>query len=219
MQRRGVREMQGGGWGSSSPAVRAPGTEGSGERPPQDQGGSQQGRRPRQGTDPEKQGRGPPWGRIWDKAPDLAQRAWSLPGDSRVSLRRRQVSQRETEEACPALPQCPAQARGGGGLPRGAPPPSGCSFPTGRGSLLHAVPVLRETHGSPLWPPPWSQCPGAPAPVIPQPAWEPLSWGTSLDSSLTACVALARSQNASSVPRFPHSQTRNNHTALIRRPR
>lgn len=141
LQRRGVREMQGGGWGSSSPAVRAPGTEGSGERPPQDQGGSQQGRRPRQGTDPEKQGRGPPWGRIWDKAPDLAQRAWSLPGDSRVSLRRRQVSQRETEEACPALPQCPAQARewGGGGCPAGLllpaaahSPPEGaaCSTPS-----------------------------------------------------------------------------------------
>lgn len=113
----------------------------------------------------------------------------------------------------------PKPGSGGGGLPRRAPPPSGCSFPTGRGSLLHAVPVLCETHGSPLWPPPWSQCPGAPAPVIPQPAWEPLSWGTSLDSSLTACVALARSQNASSVPRFPHSQTRNNHTALIRRQR
>lgn len=34
-------------------------------------------------------------------------------------------------------------------LPSVAPPPSGCLFPTRRGSSLHAVPVLHETHGSP----------------------------------------------------------------------
>lgn len=104
--------MQGGAWGSSSPALPTLGTKGSGEHPPQDQGGSQQGRRPRQGADPQNQGRGPPWARTWDKAPDLTQRAWSPPGDSCVSLLGRQVSQREMEEVCRASPHRPAQAPG-----------------------------------------------------------------------------------------------------------